>query len=126
MDNVVIEIDGIRYQLVKETLSHDCSKCSLQDRCVVDHSFCSAFDNHNFRRFELAPPSRKHPRWISVNASFPDEHMPVLAALDHHICLLCFYLNCKWFTLRFGAVEEVFGVTHWMPLPSPPEEGGDQ
>ena len=68
--------------------------------------------------------------WISVNDRLPEDATPVLTHQIHDYCdndgfheikvdmLLKSEKGSKWF------ISDGFGrkVTHWMPLPEPPEE----
>ena len=72
--------------------------------------------------------------WISVEDRLPDnkEHDWVLAQVVEdngfmHIPRVMEYRQAKndWFEETYGWLSEhdgVFTVTHWMPLPEPPEE----
>lgn len=75
-----------------------------------------------------APSVEAEPRWISVKDGLPEKTGMYLAHLvhsysneDEYSCVtVCFFdLNArpKW------AIEgRLYKVTHWMPLPKPPEE----
>jgi hypothetical protein len=66
------------------------------------------------------------PRWISVSERLPDEHQEVLVWNGGGQChnpwqghVLCEYRNGEW---RESQQSDLFpGITHWMPLPEPPE-----
>ena len=62
------------------------------------------------------------PRWIPVEERLPEEGIEVLVSVDensddcgYHVCL---YRGGEYVRSESGYI---FGVTHWMPLPSPPE-----
>lgn len=66
-------------------------------------------------------------KWISVKVKEPSLHAKVLilneykecfVALCESDCPLELWIECN---CREGGVE-AFRVTHWMPLPEPPEE----
>ena len=73
--------------------------------------------------------------WISVDDRLPDnkEHDWVLAQVVEdngymHIPRVMEYRQAKddWFEETYGWLSEhngVFTVTHWMPMPNPPEMG---
>ena len=60
--------------------------------------------------------------WISVSERLPEGGVEVLVSVDensddcgYHVCL---YRGDEWVRSEAGYI---FGVTHWMPLPEPPE-----
>ena len=62
------------------------------------------------------------PRWIPVEERLPEEGIEVLVSVDensddcgYHVCL---YRGGEYVRSESGYI---FGVTHWMPLPEPPE-----
>ena len=66
---------------------------------------------------------RNPPRWIPVEERLPEEGIEVLVSVDensddcgYHVCL---YRGGEYVRSESGYI---FGVTHWMPLPSPPDE----
>jgi len=64
------------------------------------------------------------PQWIPVSERLPDEG--TYFCLGHNgtpfVCLLRNkkYEGCVW--LRNTGTKRVYGITHWMPLPSAPEQ----
>lgn len=67
---------------------------------------------------------RNPPRWIPVTERLPDDGVEVLVSVDensddcgYHVCL---YRGDEWVRSESGS-GYIFGVTHWMPLPEPPE-----
>lgn len=71
----------------------------------------------------LAAAEAKLPRWIPVGERLP-EHNQLIAMLTEHE-KLCgeFYLD-RFVVRDFtGVCFDASCVTHWMPLPEPPESG---
>lgn len=66
------------------------------------------------------------PQWISVEDKLPMEYEPVLAAFGNHYARVCFYCGGKWFIDAGVVSDEVFGVSHWIQIPAPPKEGGEE
>ena len=66
------------------------------------------------------------PKWISVEERLPKEGEEVLVFGYWHekfqplMCYLSPHRKGKWFTTIAG--QQVYTVTHWMPLPEPPKE----
>ena len=63
---------------------------------------------------------REKQRWISVAEKTPEYDMPQLALNADGDALIANYAYGEWFDTWGQDVE----VTHWMPLPEAPEEGG--
>lgn len=64
--------------------------------------------------------------WISVNDRLPENNKPVLV-VAHSIPFTAAYAHWKrkWVVLgqyRNADLREGKKVTHWMPLPEPPED----
>lgn len=62
------------------------------------------------------------PRWISVEERLPDEVKYVLVAApyeDNVLQQVAFLFKGGWYV--YGAGEIAPTVTHWMPLPEPPD-----
>jgi len=66
------------------------------------------------------------PHWISVEDELPMEYELVLAAFGNHYARVCFYCGGKWYVDAGVISDEVFGVSHWMPLPQAPKKGEEQ
>jgi hypothetical protein len=66
------------------------------------------------------------PKWIPVSERLPEEDQEVLVWNGGGQCLkpwqghvLCEYRNGEW---RESQESDLYpGITHWMPLPAPPE-----
>lgn len=93
----------------------NCSKCPMWDskldlRCM-DAVMMSAAD--------MLEQDAKKTRWISVKDRLPEKTMLVLGVVHGHVGELAYINNRNLFERRERPIE---GVTHWMPLPEPPEE----
>lgn len=66
------------------------------------------------------------PRWISVEERLPedDSHYLVWAHDNGAEEVALYYGDGEWLTDDLENITRV--VTHWMPLPEPPEEGDDE
>ena len=70
-------------------------------------------------------PETTKPGWISVKERLPNFGIPVLICWDGYTDIAeyrCGMVCPKWRTQHYGTVD-LASVTHWMPLPEPPEEG---
>lgn len=64
-----------------------------------------------------------YPRWISVEDELPKEGDYVLICNNRGLMTTSLYEGKEW------VISETFlavNVTHWMPMPQPPKEGGNQ
>lgn len=73
------------------------------------------------------------PEWISVTERLPGDYVPVLVYVKHidgkravflvdHI--VSYTNGCKTWAETDKTWK--YSVTHWMPLPEPPKEGGGE
>lgn len=61
-------------------------------------------------------------RWIPVSERMPDEDGDYLCAFDDGFLCTASFLDGDW-----GLWADAGEVTHWMPMPEPPEtEGKDE
>lgn len=69
---------------------------------------------------------KRVPRWISVEERLPedDSHYLVWAHDNGAEEVALYYGDGEWLTDDLENITRV--VTHWMPLPEPPEEGDDE
>ena len=69
----------------------------------------------------------KVPKWISVKERLPEEHGIYLAHIVHRYCKIDSYsrVAVEYFSRdgKWDSLPDLYEVTHWMPLPEPPEEG---
>ena len=66
----------------------------------------------------------KQPRWISVKKRFPEDGQKIIAAFRNEGGLVVDQARYSNGEFDFASWAYVWGdnVTHWMPLPQPPEE----
>lgn len=63
------------------------------------------------------------PKWISVEDMLPEPFIPVLCFLEWGEALCCHYDGNGWVVNYDGEdAGPYYTITHWMPLPKPPEE----
>jgi hypothetical protein len=62
-----------------------------------------------------------NPRWISVEDRLPEDKVDVLVFGGGNINM-CWHMEHKGASVWQGDGDDPYIVTHWMPLPAPPEE----
>ena len=70
---------------------------------------------------------KKQPRWIPVEEKLPDKDGRYLVCDGGDVLEACFSLTGQlrrpeWYTTDCYEDESLDHVTHWVPLPEPPEE----
>lgn len=101
--------------------------CTKQSDCPATSHFGDCL-SMEYRRVD--PPAA--PTWIDVEQSQPEARQEVLFVAEFGgepiVCFGCKAYpgeDRKWYDLantdRDGDPTEVYGVTHWMPLPDPPQ-----
>ncbi len=65
--------------------------------------------------------------WISVNERLPVKDCTVLVAVDQRVAIADWYVKDGWSISREDSAMGMTSntVTHWMPLPDPPEAEND-
>lgn len=63
------------------------------------------------------------PEWISVKERLPEPGERVLTAFDNFVAEA--FVNYSGVWMRNGFELDWCPPTHWMPLPEPPKEGGE-
>ena len=133
--------------LKQQTGSIDCSGCGREHDCST--SGCAlireAADQlerlNDFSNSQITDLLKKNsalqaalPRWISVNEALPESPFTVVLAIVYasngHLTfngayqLATYDPTDGWYLDDYPAEFDRITVTHWMPLPEPPEETG--
>lgn len=66
---------------------------------------------------EIALPVLEHGGWISCSERMPEDHEDVMCSDGNRTVIAFWFDNDRW--LFPGS--EIKEVTHWMPLPGPPQ-----
>jgi len=106
-------------ELVKrlwECASGECFNCSQYTE-TTNASVCS---KELMKQAADAIEALSKPKWIPVTEQLPEPYTWVLVSAEkHEVAFDAFYDGTQW----KDAVLNGLIVTHWMPLPEPPEEG---
>jgi len=60
--------------------------------------------------------------WIKCSDRLPEEHKNVIVCLENGWVGAARRMGHEWYRGLFGGSTIMFSVTHWMPLPEPPED----
>ena len=87
------------------------------------------FDSCRKRAIDIAIKELEKPeeRWIPVSERLPEDGSNVLAYYDNKIeqrMFACVYEDGEWFYRMLYTTTVFKYITHWMPLPEPPQKGG--
>ena len=64
------------------------------------------------------------PQWISVNERLPEDSKQKIVFHSRGVSF-AYYSRTGWFS-SIGKSHYLQTVTHWMPLPNPPEKGREE
>lgn len=95
------------------------------DVTVDRHKVIEALADYVEKCRRYHPPERKQNGWISVDERLPKEGVDVLVTLkigDRVSVDTDRIYSGRWF--GYSPMRGVSYVTHWMPFPEPPKEGG--
>lgn len=96
------------------------------EKAAVENG-CGFYDNGYARFAEGAAWADEHPHWISVEDELPPKKTD---EVSDKVLVYDAKTNRVYTSWYFHSIERwVNGwdnITHWMPLPTPPEKGGEQ
>lgn len=87
------------------------NQCGETDYAKMIEDACSELSKH---------------RWIPIEERLPEDGSDILVYCDdgeESRIVACNYANGVWFDCVFNTVMIFKYITHWMPLPEPPQEG---
>lgn len=117
-------------QALRQCAKSDCSSCGMcqifPDRECVEHLATAAASLIERLTAENAALREKVPQWISVEERRPEPGKRVLATDGVFVGEAYRTSADTWRRYDGIAMRDCLGsiVTHWMPLPEVPEEGG--
>ena len=95
-------------------------KCFLFDGCPGRTGVCYSCgpddDGCPVYRWFKEKVSKEQPQWISVEDRLPDKQPCEYLVVNANNVETAICLDNRWITPR-----RVIKITHWMPLPTPPE-----
>lgn len=111
-----------------------CSKCAYREHNFMKDDSCSYYVEQDVIALiehlesERGAALAKQPKWISAKERMPEEHGIYLAHIVHRYCKIDSYsrVAVEYFSRdgEWDSLPDLYEVTHWMPLPEPPEEEG--
>lgn len=113
-------INGKTPEEIVEANRH-CSRCFC-DECAYFNAIECQTDLKRDCADLIKHLEATQPRWISVKERLPEEKESVLVHYVDGWMPIAFLLGGKWY--QSGGETSWLSVTHWMPLPEPPEERG--
>lgn len=124
-------INGRTAEVIKSNLSYlvrceTCPQnheygCDFDGRTKECRTVIDALDLIDHLEARIAELEAKQPKWISVEERLPEEKESVFVHYVDGWMTIAFLLDGKWY--QSGRGTSWLSVTHWMPLPEPPEEG---
>lgn len=106
----------------------DCEKCLHQKVCALwrahesQDASCFSLDGCDYFDATLTPPNE----WVSVEERLPGSQEDVLVVAFWHECwqtMIGWHSDAgkKWRVIKPHGEREPGGVSHWMPIPAPPD-----
>ena len=98
----------------------DCEKCLHQKVCALwgahesQDASCFSLDGCDYFEAALTPPNE----WVSVEERLPEEKHRVIVRCERIGTSVGWILWGGWMT---DIGTDAGNVTHWMPLPTPPD-----
>ncbi len=109
----LIDVDALKKELRMADRCEDCERNARDCQYVYGFTrmdICSMLDD---------APTVEMPGWISVQDRLPEKNVPVLVYEKHgYVYVDRLEAECAWQI----AITPSIVITHWMPLPEPPEE----
>ena len=118
-------------QALRQCAKRDCSSCGMcpifQDRECVEHLAAAAASLIERLTAENAALREKVPQWISVEDRLPIDRLSkyLVAFRDAGgsiVDMARYFPSDGWTCDNWEVPQDL--ITHWMPLPAAPEEGG--
>ena len=106
----------------------DCEKCLHQKVCALwrahesQDASCFSLDGCDYFDATITPPNE----WVSVEERLPGSQEDVLVVAFWHECwqtMIGWHSDAgkKWRVITPHGEREPGGVSHWMPIPAPPD-----
>ena len=108
-----------RKEQIKEAARNETGK--YPNACITYHAFVMG-----------AMWADEHPAWISVEDALPQETNMYIVVHHNVVCTMWWYDGLEeWAEIFVDEYEnlqsrKMDGVTHWMPTPQAPKEGGER
>lgn len=114
--DVITDADLVQFLLDQHSQTNNI------DFLIAADALCMYRRDCEFLKFQLDEQNK----WISVEDRLPENQQEVLACRGHHSGLMNTYTYCgnnEWEDdYGYWGRTDDEGITHWMPLPTPPTE----
>lgn len=130
-EEAIERYDRIRYNLLnrEDKAAVDVAFDALREQEGLENSYAqlqASFDQIYESNMAMGKALREQPRWISVEEAMPKDQSDVLvvALWNGGWQTMTGWISCvtnEWSCVTPYGEHEPEKVTHWMPLPKPPE-----
>ena len=117
-------VEALRNSAPSRRLMHTaaCEIETLEKRLESERTWTDCWESlANECKDRLRKLSEKMPKWIPVTERLPEDGAEVLAWSRKGFAYVDWFIDGKWKVNGLVDDKHEF-VTHWMPLPDPPEE----
>ena len=112
---------------IREIKCEACPRVCPEDYQKMVEKYSRACQERD-RANELLQKGQEKHRWIPVTERLPEKNddgsVNVVLVTNGYLQHMAYFANGNWHFAESGEMKETmfYAVTHWMPLPEPPEE----
>jgi len=90
------------------------------DYCLLVDEYCSLAEENESLKSRIAELEAAQ-KWIPVSERLPEKSETVLVLHDNAVDIVTYHPKSNRWELLWWVNADLHDVTHWMPLPEPPE-----